>query len=726
MVPTRLPDVFSRLAGAVTAALVVIITAGSLPPTGNPAHARTDPGAAEILWDEWGTPHIFAEDTEGLFRAFGWAQMHSHGDLLLRMLAQARGVAAEYGGDRYRISDRATRIMSLPEQGAAWYAAQSVSFQRDVDAFASGINDYASAHPDALAATFKPVLPVDGSDVMAHVARVMFIFLANSSDCPSVLPVGSILDAGSLGSNGWAIAPSRSASGASMLLANPHLAWGGEQTFYEAQLVGPGYDLYGGTNVGFPVITMGFNDHLGWAHTVGTLDACDVYRLTPADGGYVMDGAIRQFETDTQTLRVRQADGSVTEEPLTVRRSVHGPVVEHDGGLYAIRIASVGQTSTVGLLEQWWDMGAADDLMEFRAILERNQLPMFNVIYADRDGHVYAAFAGQVPRRPTAFDGSWSGVIPGDTVDTLWTDVHAFEELPQVVDPPSGYVQNSNSPPWSFTFPRPSHLDPDGYPAYMAPRTLGWRERRGIRMIEESPGMTLDGMVRLKHSTRMELADRLLPELIAAARESEDVAARAAAEVLAAWDRMADPDSRGTMLFFSWVLALGPLDEATIAALFSTPEDLSDPLGTPAGLADPTAAVAALAAAAGQVEAAFGRLDVPWGEVARLQRGTVDLPANGFLGDPFGVFRVLVPDPAELFAGRPGPVVAGDSFIAAVEFSTPLRARVLMTYGNASQPASPHRGDQLVLAARGELRPAWRTRDEIEAHLEERTVVPPS
>ena len=243
-----------------------------------------------------------------------------------------------------------------------------------------------------------------------------------------------------------------------------------------------------------------------------------------------------------------------------------------------------------------------------------------------------------------------------------------------------------------------------------------------MRMITETPRMSLEDMTRLKYSTHMELAERVLPELIAAARQSASAPARQSAAVLAAWDRSAEPESRGALLFFSWVMMLDLRDE-TLADLFHVGYDPTDPLNTPRELADPSAAVEALAAAAEQLQSLTGQLDAPWGEVAHLSRGAVDLPANGFPGDPFGVFRVLLPNPDQLLAGEPAPVVFGDTFIAAVEFSTPLRARVLMTYGNATQPQSPHVGDQLVLSARKELRPAWRTRAEIEAHLEDRTVL---
>jgi acyl-homoserine-lactone acylase len=131
------------------------------------------------------------------------------------------------------------------------------------------------------------------------------------------------------------------------------------------------------------------------------------------------------------------------------------------------------------------------------------------VIYADQDGHVLSLFNGQVPDRPQP-DRDWTGLIPGDTSATLWTAIHPYEDLPRVVDPPGGWVQNSNSPPWYTTYP--PVLDPHRFPAYMAPQFLHLRERRGIRMLQEHPRLSLDQLIQLKYSTRMELADRVLDE----------------------------------------------------------------------------------------------------------------------------------------------------------------------------------------------------------------------
>jgi acyl-homoserine-lactone acylase len=682
-------------------------------PVGAPGSSGPAPAGAEILWDTWGVPHVYAEDAPGLFYAFGWAQAHNHGDLLLQLYAQARGQGAEFYGENFVDWDRLVRSMGFHERGAIWYEAQSPDFLTNIDAFVAGINAYAEQHPDRLNDGAKAVLPIVGPDVLAHLAGVFYYFLGALSGVLGVQAAGS-----TPGSNGWAVAPSRTADGHALLLANPHLPWDGKFTFFEAQLSAPGiYDAYGAALVGCPVLTIAFNDDLGWTHTSNTIDAGDLYLLTVEGDGYRFDGEVLPFEHRTETIKVRQEGGTLREETLEVRRSVHGPVVEIEGNTIAVRLAAVDDwSSAAGVAEQWWDMGRATDLAEFEAALRRVQLPFFTVIYADREGHVLNLFNGQVPIRP-AGELDWSGPVPGDTSATLWTEIHPYDDLPKVIDPTSGWVQNSNSPPWYATYPLA--LDPADYPPYMAPRYLHWRERRGIRVLEENPWLTLDRMVELQHSTRMELADHVLDDLVAAARRSGNATAKQAADVLIAWDRQALASSTGTLLFILWAQTLQSPDYEHLSDLFSTPWDPTEPLTMPSGLADPDRAVQALTAAADQMQALFGRLDVAWGDVARLRRGVVDLPASACDGDPFGALRVLWLDYSTLETTKQIVVNGGDSYVAAVEFGETVRARVLLTYGNATQPDSPHFGDQLVLSANGEMRTAWLTREEIEANLEE-------
>jgi len=677
-----------------------------------PADART-----ELIWDTYGIPHIFAGDDVGAFRALGWAQMESHGDLLLKLYAQARGQGAEHFGEELLASDKWVRTNGIPARGDEWFRKQTPEFKANISAFAAGINAWATEHPSALLEESKRVLPVEAPDVLAHVIRVFhYTFVFNEGrvrqaqvpqQTRAAMRIPFEDSAEVPGSNMWAIAPKRSANRHALLLQNPHLPWQDLYVFYEAHIKTGSMNLYGTTLVGMPTLAIGFNDHMGWSHTVNPIDAADLYALTPQGGGYVFDGAVRPFETTTETIKVRLKNGSLRDEPLTIRKSVHGPVVsEQSGRPIALRVAGLDD---YGIVEQYWDMGHARTLRQFETAVRRLQIPMFNIMYADRRGHIYYLFGGNIPVRP-AGEYDWAGVVPGDTSKTLWTKTHPYEDLPRVVDPPSGWLQNSNDPPWSVTYP--AQLDANKFPAYVAPRYIGLRPQRGLRMISENDQMTFEKLIELKYSTRMELADRVLPDLLAASRGKPNLVEAVA--LLEKWNRNADNDSQGAVLFAEWVRQYQTSRTSAIDGLFATQWSESDPRGTPKGLADPAKAVQRLEAAAAETKKKYGRLDVTWGETRRFRRGSVDLPGNGDASEPLGLFRVVA-------YGQQSPdgkllATSGDSYVGVVEFGRKIRAMTVVSYGNASAPGSPHSSDQLEFLSKKKLRPVWRTRDEVDKH----------
>ena len=668
------------------------------------------PERTEILWDTWGVPHVYGSNTDSLMYAFGWAQMRAHGNRVLRLYGEARGRAAEYWGKEHLPSDRRVRTLELPEHARRWADDQDMPFGGYVEAFVAGMNAYAEAHPDRIADARTAVLPIRPTDVFAHTLRVLHVTFVAGEDLRRARGWQR-----RAGSNAWAVGPSRSASGNAMLLTNPHLSWGGRFTWFEAQLVGPTVNAYGAALLGMPFPGVAFNDHLGWSHTVNPIDASDLYRLRLADGGYAWNGRVRSFNTDTKVLKVKQPDGSLRADTMTVHRSVHGPVVARgEDRALALRIAGLTQSK---LFEQYWRMLRASTLSQFEATLRRLQMPMFNTVYADADGHILYHFGGRVPRRDRGDWAYWQGVVPGDTSATLWRAVHDYEDLPRVVDPPSGWVQNANEPPFTATLP--PRVDTAEIPSYMAPRApqesaYMFRPQRSIEMLAGDSSITFAELQAYKNDTRMLAADRLLDDLLPAARAADSEEARRAAAVLSDWDRTADAESEGSVLFASWLRAL-----VEAGAPFETPYRPGAPRTTPDGLANPTAAVQTLERVARQVRQRHDSLTVAWGDVHRLvgPDGS-SYPASGGNG-LFGLFRVLWFQDA---GGDRRRAVGGDSYVALTEFTDDgPRAKAVLPYGNASQPESPHRGDQLQLYAEKEMRPVWLRRDSVQAHLERKT-----
>ena len=679
--------------------LLIVLVVGSSACSLGPILEEEPTGPTEILWDSWGVPHIFAGDMPNLFYAFGWAQMANHGDLLLELYGQARGRAAEYWGMRYIQGDQYVRIMGVPQRARTWYQAQSPQMRTYLDAFVAGMNAYAQTHPDQLNPERQLALPVVPEDPLAHLQRVIHLSFVAPSQAREAKNWQRA------GSNAWAVAPSRSASGHAMLLANPHLPWGGMTTWFEVQLKGPGLDAYGATLVGFPLLGIAFNDHLGWTHTNNPMDGADLYELELMEGGYRWNGRVQAFEQSVDTLsgaaRGWDAQGRATAHFALGARAGFGPQAGQGRSPALGRPRSAPSHGAI-LGHDPGDLagpvrGGAPALAD--ALLQRG---------VRRPGRTYPLPVRGPHTAPESGDwGYWQGVVPGNTAATLWTETHAYRDLPRLLDPPSGWVQNTNDSPWTATMPL--MLDPENFPPYMAPGPhLGFRQQRSVRMLSEDASISFEELIEYKHSTRREMADRILDDLLKAVEEHGGDSVRSAATVLAAWDRRVDADSRGAVLFDEWAAQVR-------RALFHTTWQVDDPLNTPAGLANPRGAVAALERAAQKVAETHGALDVPWGEVHRLRFAGRDLPASGgpsfqtlwFARGADGLFEVR----------------GGDSFVAVVEFSEPVQARVLLGYGNASQPNSPHRGDQLELMARQELRPVWRSRAEVEAHLARREVL---
>jgi acyl-homoserine-lactone acylase len=666
--------------------------------------------ATRIVWDTWGVPHVYAPTDEAMGYAFGWAQAREHGNAILRLYGLARGRGAEYWGERYLASDRLVRELGLPALGARQVDSLPAKLARYVRAFAAGVDAYARAHPEAIADSVRSVLPVTAGDILAHQDRILFTFVAVTGGRPPIVGLDGLppaAPAAEPGSNTWAIGPRRSASGHAMLLQNPHLPWDPDlMHFTEAQLSSPAGEVYGVTLIGLPQIAIGFNADLGWSHTVNTIDALDSYTLRLAPGGYRWEGGVRAFEERLDTIRVKQPDGTVRSEPFTLRRSVQGPVIGGDDTT-AIAVRTTGLTAGT-VLREWWDMGRAHDLASFQTALREMALPMFNVSYADRDGHILYFYAGRVPERSHGDFAYWQRALPGDSADDVWTGVLPFKSLPRIIDPPSDFIQNSNSPPWYATLPR--QLDPADYPAYLSPDWLDMREHRGLTMLMADSSISYDELIHMRYSNHMGLADRVLPDLLRAARASGDSLALRAAAVLEKWDRAADADSRGAVLFDAWVRQAF----RNGAEVYAHPWRSDAPLATPSGLADPAAAATELSAAAKEVEARYGSLDVSWGRVHRLG----DLPGNGAPGDPFGVFHVIAWAPGP--DGKTERPVHGDTWVAAIEFAPEgPRATAILSYGNATQPGSPHVLDQLRLESEKRMRPVWTTPSEVEAHREE-------
>lgn len=700
---------FRSLSALVLAAVLVACQSAPAPAPSS-ATTATAGGGTEILWDKYGIPHIFAPDHKSLFKAYAYAQMEAHSELLVRLYAQARGRGAEYYGERYLASDKWVRTNGLYDTAKQWSTSQSPEFAPLIESFAAGLNQWADEHKAEMSPEAQAVLPLTPVDVYAHGLRVIhYDWVVSQRRMEGRL---ARWEEELHGSNEWAIGPSRSATGKALLMSNSHLQWGDIHTYFEVQLTAPGVTSYGAVWVGFPVLRQCFTEYVGWTQTTNAPSESDLYGLVEKDGGYVLDGQVKQFETRTETLKIKQADGSTKDEPLVVRKSVHGPVVAERRGMpIAMRVVGLDRPK---MFEQFWRMGLAKNLQEWEDAMRMAQLPLFNTAYADRDGHIGYVYNATLWKHETGDYRFWQGVVPGDKSSLIATDVHPYETMPKVFDPPQGWVQNSNDMPWTSTYPMT--LDPAKFPAgYAAPQGITQRAQRGIRILSTAPEkMTFEDVKTGKLSTRVETADQFVDDIVATAKAQGSARAKKAAEVLEKWDRQAEVDSDGMLLFYKFMTAAGPAFREIGG--FKVPTDDKRPLETPRGFKNAAKAMAVLDKVAGEVEKEYGTLAVKWGDVLRFRRGDTDVPGNGAPSQLGAIRTIGVSD----FKDGKVEAVSGDTFYAVIEYSVPQRAEALLNYGNWSKKGSKHIGDQLPLASRKELRPVWRTKAEIEANLESR------
>ena len=656
----------------------------------------------EILWDNYGVPHIYANNSFDMYYAFGWAQMNNHADLILRLYAQARGKASEFFGKDYIDSDRKVLSFDLPGLAERGYQQQTPEYRSILDAFAKGMNDYAVKYPDQIGKSFRKILPVTVNDIIAHTTRVTCLEFLAGEDISTVKRISEP------GSNAIAIAPSKSASGNALLLTNPHLPWYDFFTWFEAHLNSEGYHAYGIALVGMPSLSMAFNNNLGWAHTVNPIDASDRYELTLKDGGYILDDKVVPFAKRSVAFKVKEGDGSVKEVILELKVSEHGPVIAEKGDkAYAVKIAGL---ENFRIFEQYHKMALAGNINEFESALKMLQIPMFNVIYADRAGNILYVYNGNIPTRKSGDYYFWKGTINGSDSKFIWKQTHPYEDLPRLLNPESGFIQNCNDPPWTCTYP--AILNPTKFPAYFAPKGMGLRPQRAVNLIKDNGAITFDQLVGYKLNTGMEAADRFLGDLLDAAAKSTDTLVIKSADILRRWDRKTEADSRGAVLFAEWWNGIRN-------TLFEKQWDSGNPVSTPAGIKDTEAAIRLLSKAAANVIAKYGSLDIKWGDVYRFRINGLDFPANGG-PDQYGIFRTIsfVDDKDNLKRS-----IHGDTYIAVTEFGKEVKAMVLLSYGNSSQPGNKHFGDQLSLMAEKKLRPALLNRTEIMKYLEKREIL---
>jgi len=684
----------------------------------------TDRWAAEVVIhrDSYGTPHIHGATHAATVFGFAYAQAEDYfwqiEDTYILALGRYSEVHASVGMN----SDLLNRAFEIVRRSKADYETLDPAMKTLCEAFTAGLNYYLETHPEVhprLITHFEPWHVVAYGRQMSLELTFRYTRLTDVYT-PRMNPNISA----AVGSNGWAVAPERTASGHAMLFVNPHLPWFGFGQLYEAHLLSDeGWNFTGATFFGTPLPMMGHNEDVGWTFTTNEPDIADAWEVTFDDPdnplNYRYGDGYRTATEWRETISIKTASG-LREREFTFRKTHHGPIVEKrkDGRQIAARIAKLHESF---VLRQLTNMMKAKNFGEFRAALDMGEFAFMNVIYADRHGDIFYLYNGAIPRRDPQFD--WSKPVDGSDPRTEWQGFHAVSELPSVKNPPSGFVQNCNSSP--FTTSDDGNPLLHQFPSYMVEDARHDTRRAKVsrQLLREMYDLTFDQLQEAAFDTTLYWAQTRLPEyarhLEGLKRTDPALAAQVAPylEHLLDWDYRVTPESTQATLCTAWY-------EALYGSNYPG-EELLDRY-----VDNSTAQLKALAAVAGTLKGLHGDWKVAYGDVYRIQRHadvadlvlipfTDDLPSLPSVGGhgPMGVVFTQYYTPSiripfiKTVRRRYG--VVGATYMSVIEFGDEVRAATLLQFGASGRPSSPHYLDQAKLLSERQLKPELFRWDEV-------------
>jgi acyl-homoserine-lactone acylase len=673
------------------AATLIVIDQASLPkvPSRDALLAKAKAYDVRIRRDEWGVPHVLGKTDADAAFGLAYAQSEDDFDTLQDVVLATRGVLARSKGKAAAPTDYVAALLDVWPTTNAHYSELPADLRKVMEAYADGVSVYAAKHPEKVKAG---LLPLTGHDIEAGFVFKQPFFYGLDGELKHLTSPGAPPPPAK-GSNGLATAPARSADGATRLLVNSHQPYTGPVAWYEAVVEsGQGWHVAGGFFPGAPFMLHGHNATLGWANTVSKPDLVDIYRLTinPTNKNqYRLDGQWKDFDKRYVTLRVKLIGPIVLPVKKAVLRSVHGPVLETDHGVFAIRYAGMGEWRQP---LQYWRLNRARTVEEWRAAIATNAIPSLNYIYADKAGNIGFVHNGQYPNRTV--DADWKGILPGDRSDLVWQGYWPPEQIPQLWNPKSGLVFNSNNTPFQAS-EAADNLKPEAFPASMGLQTnMTNRAWRALETFGADHAIT-DASFRA-HKFDVAFSDRSsvmeMVREVTAIDPKGDADLAKAQTILRAWDKRADVHNRG----------------AALAALMTQPILFARSNGDPA----PTP-LASLKAAIVQLKTHFGRLDPEWGEVNRIRRGTVNLAIDGAADTYRSVWGKPEKDGTTTADG-------GDTFIMFVTWDKAgtLHSESIHQFGSATLDAkSPHYADQTPLFVAMKTKPVWFTEDQLKGHV---------
>jgi acyl-homoserine-lactone acylase len=603
------------------------------------------------------------------------------------------------------------------------YDASPDWLKRLMIAWADGLNYYLATHPDVrpkVITRFEPWMALSftegsiGGDIeRIDLAKLEAFYIHGEKIASSADP----RDAEPGGSNGIAIAPQNTSGKRALLLINPHTSF-----FFRSELQmtsDEGLNAYGAATWGQFFIYQGFNDTAGWMHTTSGVDSVDEFVETIArkDGrlAYKYGAEQRPVAISTATLAYRAPDGSLKSRTFPLYRTHHGPIVREDGGKW---VAFAMMHRPVEALQQSYLRTKARDYAAFAKVAELRANSSNNTIFADSKGNIAYLHPQFIPVRDNRFD--YRKPVDGSDPGTDWRGLHAFAERPNLLNPPNGWIQNTNNWPWSAA--GRASLKASAFPRYMDRFGENPRGLHAIALLAPKKNFTLDGLQSAAYDTRQPAFEQLIPGLVrdwdkTPASDPLKKKLEAPIATLRDWDHRWSESSVANSLANFWG------DEMWTAMKNVEWQEglwIYDQIDR----APAATKLAALDAAVTRLTRDFGKWQTPWGEINRFQRLTADIvhpfddaaPSRpvGFSSARWGSLASFGAAPGN--GSKRWYGTSGNSFVAVVEFGPKVRAHAVTAGGESGHPASPHFNDQADRYATGSLREVHFHPDEIAAH----------
>jgi acyl-homoserine-lactone acylase len=686
--------------------------------------------AVTIVRDDWGIAHIHGKtDADAVFGMI-YAQAEDDFNRVETNSLKSLGRMAEAEGKSAIWQDLRMKLFIDPDSMKARYAASPAWLKLLMNAWADGLNYYLHTHPQVkprVITGFEPWMALSftegsiGGDIESVALDQLETFYGKGGSIDRPAPVNeSSGTAKRSASNGFAIAPANTVNHRALLLINPHTSF-----FFRSELQmasDQGLNAYGAATWGQFFIYQGFNDRLGWMHTSTGADAVDEYAETVVRRGdrlfYRYGRGERRLVTGRIAVPYRTASGMAA-DTFNVYRTHHGPIVRAAGDKWiTVRLMQ----KPVEALSQSFLRTKARTLAGYRKVMELHANSSNNTVYADADGHIAYFHPQFVPRRSGRFD--WTRPVDGSDPGTEWRGVHGIEDSPHVIDPPNGWIQNTNNWPYSAAGAySPKQRD---FPAYMDNARESPRGLHAIRVLEGRRDFTLERLRDAAFDSYLTAFARLVPPLLAAydgVPDGDSLKPRLAGPVAAlrGWDYRWSAGSVPTSLAVYWGEALTALAQADAQTAGITPYEYM------ATRVTAEQRLAALAVATDRLTRDFGTWKTPWGEINRFQRLTGDIvqpftDAGPSVPVPFtpGRWGSLASIEARTYAGTKRRYGAyGNTFVAVVEFGKDsVRAMAVTPGGESGDPRSPHFNDQAERYATGRLREVYFYPGQLKGHTE--------